>query len=58
METSFIFIYVFYISNNEKKEQIVNILGQIRSEITFNTINIIEYFCCMIGPENQQIVTF
>ena len=44
METSFIFIYLFYISNYGKKDQIVNILGQIRSEITFNIIHIIEYF--------------
>ena len=33
-------------------------LGQIGSGKTFNIIHIIEYFCCMVGPENLQIETF
>ena len=37
------FIYFIY-QTMEKKDQIVNILGQIRSEITFNIIHIIEFF--------------
>ena len=50
--------YVYQTMINEKKDQIVNMLGQIGSGKTFNIIHIIEYYCCMIGPENFQIDTF
>ena len=50
--------YVYKILIEEKKDQVVNMLGQIGSGKTFNMIHIIEYFCCMVGPENRQIETF
>ena len=50
--------YVYKILIEEKKDQVVNMLGQIGSGKTFNIIHIIEYFCCMVGPENKQIETF
>ena len=45
--------YVYKILIEEKKDQVVNMLGQIGSGKTFNMINIIEYFSCMVGPENR-----
>ena len=50
--------FVYQTMVNEKKDQVVNMLGQIGSGKTFNIIHIIEYFCCMVGPENLQIETF
>ena len=50
--------YVYKILIQEKKDQVVNMLGQIGSGKTFNMIHIIEYFCCMVGPDNKQIDTF
>ena len=50
--------YVYQTMINEKKDQIINMLGQIGSGKTFNIIHIIEYYCCMVGPENYQIDTF
>ena len=50
--------YVYRILINERKDQVVNMLGQIGSGKTFNMIHIIEYFCCMVGPDNRQIDTF
>ena len=50
--------YVYKMLIEEKKDQVVNMLGQIGSGKTFNMIHIIEYFCCMVGPENRQIETF
>ena len=50
--------YVYKILIEEKKDQVVNMLGQIGSGKTFNMIHIIEYFCCMVGPENHQLETF
>ena len=50
--------YVYKILIEEKKDQVVNMLGQIGSGKTFNIIHIIEYFCCMVGPENRQVETF
>ncbi len=50
--------YVYQTMVNEKKDQIINMLGQIGSGKTFNIIHIIEYYCCMVGPENFQIDTF
>lgn len=50
--------YVYKILIEERKDQVVNMLGQIGSGKTFNMIHIIEYFCCMVGPENRQIETF
>ena len=50
--------YVYKILIEEKKDQVVNMLGQIGSGKTFNMIHIIEYFCCMVGPENKQMETF
>ena len=50
--------YVYKILIEEKKDQVVNMLGQIGSGKTFNMIHIIEYFCCMVGPENRQMETF
>ena len=50
--------YVYKILIEEKRDQVVNMLGQIGSGKTFNIIHIIEYFCCMVGPENKQIETF
>ena len=50
--------YVYRILIQEKKDQVVNMLGQIGSGKTFNMIHIIEYFCCMVGPDNKQIDTF
>ena len=50
--------YVYHTLVKEKKDQVVNMLGQIGSGKTFNIIHIIEYFCCMVGPENYQIETF
>ena len=50
--------YVYKILIQEGKDQVVNMLGQIGSGKTFNMIHIIEYFCCMVGPDNKQIDTF
>ena len=50
--------YVYKILIQEGKDQVVNMLGQIGSGKTFNMIHIIEYFCCMVGPDNRQIDTF
>ena len=50
--------YVYKILIQEKRDQVVNMLGQIGSGKTFNMIHIIEYFCCMVGPDNRQIDTF
>jgi len=50
--------YVYKILIQERKDQVVNMLGQIGSGKTFNMIHIIEYFCCMVGPDNKQIDTF
>ena len=50
--------YVYKLLIEERKDQVVNMLGQIGSGKTFNMIHIIEYFCCMVGPENRQIETF
>ena len=50
--------YVYKLLIQEKKDQVVNMLGQIGSGKTFNMIHIIEYFCCMVGPDNKQIDTF
>ena len=50
--------YVYKILLEEKRDQVVNMLGQIGSGKTFNMMHIIEYFCCMVGPENRQIETF
>jgi hypothetical protein len=50
--------YVYRILINERKDQVVNMLVQIGSGKTFNMIHIIEYFCCMVGPDNRQIDTF
>ena len=53
------FMYqVYKILIREKKDQVVNLLGQIGSGKTFNMVHIIEYFCCMVGPDNKQIDTF
>ena len=53
------FMYLIYKTMvNENKDQAVNILGQIGSGKTYNLIHIIEYFCCMVGPENYQLETF
>lgn len=50
--------YVYQTLVSEKKDQVVNMLGQIGSGKTFNIIHIIEYYCCMVGPDNFQIDTF
>ena len=50
--------YVYKILIEERKDQVVNMLGQIGSGKTFNIIHIIEYFCCMVGPDNRQVETF
>ena len=50
--------YVYKILVEEKRDQVVNLLGQIGSGKTFNMVHIIEYFCCMVGPENKQVETF
>ena len=50
--------YVYKILIQEKKDQVVNMLGQIGSGKTFNMIHIIEYFCCMVGPDDKQMDTF
>ena len=50
--------YVYKILIEEKRDQVVNMLGQIGSGKTFNMIHIIEYYCCMVGPENRQMETF
>ena len=50
--------YVYKTLIQEKRDQVVNMLGQIGSGKTFNMIHIIEYFCCMVGPDNKQIDTF
>lgn len=56
-----LYTFMYYVYQNlikEKKDQVVNMLGQIGSGKTFNMIHIIEYFCCMVGPSNHQIDTF
>ena len=50
--------FVYQTMVSEKKDQVVNMLGQIGSGKTFNIIHIIEYYCCMVGPDNYQIDTF
>ena len=50
--------YVYKILIQEKRDQVVNMLGQIGSGKTFNMIHIIEYFCCMVGPDDKQMDTF
>ena len=56
-----LYSYMYYVYKTlieEKKDQVVNMLGQIGSGKTFNMIHIIEYLCCMVGPENHQLETF
>ena len=47
--------FVYKTMINESKDQVVNLLGQIGSGKTFNIIHIIEYFCCMVGPNKYQV---
>ena len=50
--------FVYKTMINESKDQVVNLLGQIGSGKTFNIIHIIEYFCCMVGPNKYQVEIF
>ena len=50
--------YIYQTMINTKQNQVVNLLGPIGSGKTFNIIHIIEYFCCMVGPENHQVEIF
>ena len=50
--------YIYQTLCTEKKDQVVNLLGQIGSGKTFNLIHIIEYLTLLAGPENLQVELF
>ena len=49
---------VFEALVNERKDQVVNLLGQIGSGKTFNLVHILEYLCFFHAPDKKQIEFF
>ena len=50
--------FVYKTMIKEQRDQVVNLLGPIGSGKTFNIVHIIEYFCCMVGPNKYQVEIF
>ena len=49
---------IFEALKNERKDQVVNLLGHIGSGKTFNLIHILEYLCYFHAPGKKQIEFF